>query len=396
MSKRNILLTAAAVFTAGYTTYRAFQAGAACVRPAAPVEHDAARYGATRRLLTLSGIARGVASSALLAYGTTGKALERQVTPAPVWLRPAAFAAGAALLDAFAELPIEFIEDHEVERRYGLSEQTPSSWLTDYVKQQTIGIAVTALLSGLLGAALRRWPRTWPYIATAAALPLLLIANVIVPIFVLPLFNTYVALEGPLEQRLRALAARYGVGDAQILRMNMSKQTKKANAFVIGIAGTHRIVVGDTLVDNFTPGEIEFVVAHELGHYLSKDTWRMIAVGELTAAVTLFGSFLTIGTMKPKQIRRARALAKIQFAALAIAHLLRPAISAYSRSREWAADRFAVSATGTPIIGAAAFRRLRDQNLAEDEQPAWYEFLFSTHPSLRARIAALENAAAKK
>jgi STE24 endopeptidase len=69
---------------------------------------------------------------------------------------------------------------------------------------------------------------------------------------------------------------------------------------------------------------------------------------------------------------------------------IRPAINAYSRSREWAADRFALATTADPRSGAAAFRRLRDQNLAEDEPPAWYEFLFASHPSLGKRIGALD------
>jgi STE24 endopeptidase len=69
---------------------------------------------------------------------------------------------------------------------------------------------------------------------------------------------------------------------------------------------------------------------------------------------------------------------------------IRPAVNAFSRSREWAADRFALATTADPRAGAAAFRRLRDQNLAEEEPPAWYEFLFASHPSLGKRIAALE------
>jgi len=69
---------------------------------------------------------------------------------------------------------------------------------------------------------------------------------------------------------------------------------------------------------------------------------------------------------------------------------LRPLLFAFSRSREWAADRFALDATHDPAAGAAAFRRLRDQNLADEDPPAWYEFFFASHPSLRARIAALE------
>jgi len=71
---------------------------------------------------------------------------------------------------------------------------------------------------------------------------------------------------------------------------------------------------------------------------------------------------------------------------------LRPLLFAFSRSREWAADRFAVAATQNAAAGAAAFARLRDQNLADDDPPRWYETLFGSHPSLRARIAALEHA----
>ncbi len=74
--------------------------------------------------------------------------------------------------------------------------------------------------------------------------------------------------------------------------------------------------------------------------------------------------------------------------------LLRPLLFAFSRSREWAADRFALAATNDPGAGAAAFRRLRDQNLADEDPPGWYELFFSSHPSLRARIGALEPAEA--
>ena len=188
----------------------------------------------------------------------------------PVWLQPSAFALAAGLADALIDLPVDFFEDHALERSYGLTEQTPASWLTDRFKEHAIGTAVSAALAGLFAAALRRWPRAWPSVASAGVFPLLVLANVVVPIYVMPLFNRYTPIEGPLEQRLRALAARYGAGDAEILRVDMSKQTKKANAFVTGIGGTHRIVVGDTLIEHFPLEEIEFVVAHELGHYVPR------------------------------------------------------------------------------------------------------------------------------
>ena len=104
-------------------------------------------------------------------------------------------------------------------------------------------------------------------------------ANVVAPTFVMPLFNKYIPLEGPLEKRIRDLAGRYGVGNATILRFDMSRQSKKANAFVTGVFGTERIALADTLLDEFSDDETYFVVAHELGHYVRRDPWVSIALG---------------------------------------------------------------------------------------------------------------------
>ncbi|HEY9179249.1 MAG TPA: M48 family metalloprotease [Candidatus Baltobacteraceae bacterium] len=388
MKTRNFLLGIAAGVTAGYAAVRAYQAVLILAESAGRRQPDAAEYGALRRTLTISSIARSLAGSASLAYGPLGARLERSVERLPLWLRPMVFVAEVSLLDALAELPVDFVEGYAIERRYGLSEQSGASWFADHVKQSAIGAGIAAALSGALAAVLRKFPRTWPYIATAGMLPLLVLANLAVPLYILPLFNTYEPVTGALERRLRALASRYGVGDAEILRMNMSKQTKKANAFVIGIGNTHRICVGDTLIEHFPEEEIEFVVAHELGHYVARDTWRMIAVGQAASLVILFGAYVADGSRD--QQHDTRKLARIQLWATLLSQLLRPAISAFARSREWAADRFALETTKRPYTGASAFRRLRDQNLAEDEQPGWFEFIFSTHPSLKARIAALE------
>lgn len=394
MKARHFLLGIAAGLTAGYAAARAAESvtilGGVRTR-----RQDAAEYGALRRSLVVTGIARSLAGSASLAYGPIGTRLERSVERLPVWLRPAAFVAEVTLLETLGDLPVDFVEGFGIEHRYELSEQDAASWLADHFKQSAIGGAVACVLSTALAAVLRKYPAFWPYIASAGILPLLLLANVAIPLYVLPLFNKYEPLTGPLERRLRALAERYGVGDAEILRMNMSKQTKKANAFVIGIGNTHRIVVGDTLIEHFPDEEVEFVVAHELGHYVSKDTWRMMAASQLSAMLILFGAFFAERAFQSGQEAgpgETRALARIQLWATLLSQILRPGMTAFARSREWAADRFALKTTQAPQTGASAFRRLRDQNLSEDEQPAWFEFLFSTHPSLKARIEALERA----
>jgi STE24 endopeptidase len=318
--------------------------------------------------------------------------LDRATHAAPVWLRPALFFGPLSLLGALADLPVSFVQGYTLERRFGLSDQSRRAWLADYAKSTLIGAALSAFLGTLLGSAVRRAPRRWPWLAGAGALPLFVAANVIVPLYVLPLFNKFEPVVGSLETRLRRLALRFGVGDAAILRMDMSRQTRKANAFVIGIARTHRIVLGDTLIEHFPENETEFVVAHELGHYVNKDTWRMIGLGELLA-LTLF--FVANAAASPEERARLRdrplLIVRIYALMLVATQALRPLLFAFSRSREWAADRFAIAATHDAQGGASAFRRLRDQNLADEDPPSWYELFFSSHPSLRARIAALES-----
>jgi STE24 endopeptidase len=387
---RKFLLGVAAGFTAGYAAYRGYESLSMLTHPLTKRAQDRAAYGATRRALAVAGIARSVAAAASVAYGAFGERLEHGVERMPVWVRPMAFAAGALIADGIVELPIDFVEGYGLEHRYNLSDQSTASWLSDKAKQEAIAAAVTISLSGIFAAAVRRWPTKWPGVASGGVFPLLLVANIVVPIYILPLFNEYRPIEGSLEQRLRTLAARFGVGDAEILRVDMSKQTKKANAFVIGIGNTHRIVVGDTLIEHFPEDEIAFVVAHELGHYVSKDSWRMIGLGQALAMAVLFGSFAALGESSRDDSAKTSTLARIQWWSLLFSTALRPVVNAFSRSREWAADRFALDATQAAMTGADAFRRLRDQNLAEDQQPAWFEFFFSTHPSLKARIQALQ------
>ncbi len=206
----------------------------------------------------------------------------------------------------------------------------------------------------------------------------------------MPLFNRYEPVTGDLERRIRALAARYGVGDASILRFDMSRQTKKANAFVTGVLGTERIALGDTLVEAFEDDETLFVVAHELGHYVRRDPWLGIAVGTGAIAVTLLFADAALRRTTQRGLTSAAQGARLMFYATLVQLALMPLANAVSRAMERRADRFALAATGDRDAGMRAFRRLGEQNLAEFEPPRWAELLFASHPSLASRIRALE------
>lgn len=338
----------------------------------------------------ITGFARSLAGQAVIAFALADR-LPPAVRTSDRPIVTAAYNAAATLVDAILDTPVDYIERFALERRYGLSDQSLQEWLRERAKATGLGMALgLPVIAGLLSIA-RRFPKTWPIVSSIAAIPILTLLTLVAPVYLAPIFNKFERLEGPLEQRLRRLAGRYGAGNADIFRFDMSRQTKKANAYVTGLLGSHRIAIADTLLDGFNDDETEFVVAHELGHYVAGDTLLSIGIGSLAATFLIFAG-KALALPAGERVASIRGLARFSFTTQLLAALVGPLLAAGSRAIERRADRFALAATGHPEWGIAAFERLREQNLAEDEQPRWAELLISSHPSLRSRIATLREA----
>jgi Zn-dependent protease with chaperone function len=385
-----VALGAATGFSLAFAAVRAAQALRDLREPyPARAGRDPRRYGAEHRALALAGAARGVAGLAVTAF-LIADPLDRALRPLPRPLRAPAFALTMLALDTARDLAADYVEGHVGERVHGTSDQSARGWLADQVKGTAVAAAVIALLVALADAVVTRAPRRWPLIAIAATPPLLAFATVIAPTFVMPLFNRYEPVTGELERRIRALAGRYGVGDAAILHFDMSRRTKKANAFVTGVLGTERIALADTLVESFADDETLFVVAHELGHYVRRDPWLGIALATGATARTLLAADTALRATTKRGLTSPAQGARLAFYGTLVQLALTPPMNAASRAMERRADRFALAATNDRDAGMRAFRRLGEQNLTELEPPRWAEFLFASHPSLASRIQALE------
>src|SRR3954454_16057570 len=185
-----------------------------------------------------------------------------------------AVGAGATVALVVLTLP-ESVIGQQRQRDYGLSNQTWASWTGDVVKATGVSAVLAAVATLLLMALIRRFPRSW-FVGGAVALVLLsVVFEYGSPLVIDPLFNKFTALpEGRLRTSVFDLAHTAGVDVGQVYRVNASRQTTGANAYVTGIGGSKRVVLFDTLIDSFNPAEVDSVVAHELGHVKHRDVPR--------------------------------------------------------------------------------------------------------------------------
>jgi STE24 endopeptidase len=209
----------------------------------------------------------------------------------------------------------------------------------------------------------------------------------------MPLFNKFVPLgdeHKDLADRLVRLAERANTKVRGVFKFDMSKRTKSANAALTGIGNTRRIILGDTLINEFTPDEIETVLAHELGHHVHRDIPFLIGFGTV---LTLLGFYLaSLGMNWAVEyfgftgISDPAAFPALGLILGAFGLITMPLDNAVSRWRESMADDYALQSTGKNQAFASAFTRLANQNLGEVDPEKWVVYLFYSHPPLGTRI----------
>jgi len=290
------------------------------------------------------------------------------------------------------DLPLSFYSGFILERKFGLSNQSFGQWLWDLGKKTLLSFTLSLALLECLYLIMRVDPARWWLWAWAAYAFVSYILGKVFPVLVVPLFYKYGRLENrELEGKVLKLAARFDMPVGNVYSLNLSKTTKKANAAFMGIGRTKRVVLSDTLIDHFTHSEIEVVVAHELGHYKHHDVWRLLAFG-LAASLVAFAvgfwgmgrSVVWLGLSSAADVAGLPLLFLIFYS---VNLILTPLTNGYSRRRERAADVFALKALDTRDVFISCMKKLGEQNLADPEPPAWYEWFFYDHPSIGKRVA---------
>ncbi len=287
--------------------------------------------------------------------------------------------------------PLAWYRGYVLPHRYDMSTQTPKGWWTDELKMLGLGLALGLPVAELLYWFLRSYPETWWLWASGASVLLSLLLGYLLPVVFVPIFYKLEPLDDPeLVERIERLAQKTGTQVAGVYTIDLSSRTKAANAMVMGMGKTKRIALGDTLYDDFTPLEIETILAHELGHQVRHDLELGVIVQSVLQVASLYLAklFLDWGVAYfdftgPGDVA---ALPLLLMATALFSLISMPLVNAYSRWRERRADRYALQVTEAPTAFRHAMKRLANQNLAEMDPPSWVVVLLYDHPPIRTRL----------
>src|SRR6267378_1677842 len=335
---------------------------------------ESRRYHRLQLLLGLTRLALAAAYLVAVLLAGGGQAL-------------AALAAGHTLLG----LPTAWLSSWVLPRRYGLLHQPLRAWLADRAKAAALGAAIGLAGVEVVYALLRATPLWW-LAAAALAFAFAIALTAVLPVWVLPLFYRLTPLaDATLSARLLALADRAGVSAVGVWIADQSRKSRTANAAVIGLGRTRRILLYDTLTAGFRPEEIEAVLAHELGHHAHGDLRRSLLVqGALSLATFWIASHALragVGRFGYAGVADPAGLPWLVLVLAALGLVLTPLVNAFSRYVERQADDFALALTRDPAGFIGAMERLAALNLAERRPHPLKEALLFSHPALDRRIA---------
>ncbi len=288
--------------------------------------------------------------------------------------------------------PLSYYSGFVLPHRFELSTMTLRGWLADRFKGLVLGLIFEVLVVELIYLLLAIQPQLWwLWVALILLFFSVIMAN-LAPVLLLPLFYKFSPLpEGNLKQRLVNLADRAHTRIQGVFTMHMSSKTTAANAALMGLGNTRRIVVGDTMVDHYTPDEIEVVLAHELGHHVHHDIWKLILSQSLFTLAGLYLFNVSLHWIVETQHRYTSLSDPATLPLLLVltgifGFIVMPITNGYSRAIEYRADEYALQATKMIEPFKSAMTRLANQNLAEIEPSPIIEFLFYDHPSIGRRL----------
>jgi STE24 endopeptidase len=295
------------------------------------------------------------------------------------------------LISWIIDFPLDLYSSYFLEHKYELSNQNIRAWIWEGCKKKSIALIFGIVLVEVLYIFLRFDSSRWWLWCWGLWILFSIVINKLVPIIIVPLFYTYTPIDDEtIRSKIVSLVDGTSLKVKNIYALDLSKNTKKANAAFMGLGNTKRVVLGDTLIDNFSVDEIGVVVAHELGHHVHRHILKNMVtsiglsfVAFYAAHLVLRASFEPFGYAGIDDIA-AFPLLCLVFSVFGI--IVMPLQNAYSRAMEREADAYALQRTGNKTAFITTMLKLAEINLSDISPHPLIEFIFYSHPPLKKRI----------
>ena len=353
----------------------------------------AKKYSKTHQILSLTGSIIFYAVLIILVFTGLSKsilALSHSYTSND-YIALLIFLGIIGIAESIINFPLNFYSGYILEHKYDLSNQTLSKYFLEKLKGMILGLVIGIPVMFAFYYILRTFGDNWWLVLGIFMFIVSVILGRLAPTLIMPLFYKFKPIENEgIKNRILELCKKTGVKIQGIFTFDMSKNTKKANAAFTGMGKSRRIILGDTLMNNFSESEIETVFAHEVGHYTKRHILKLMTVSTI---MTFLGLFITaklyeasLGYFGFTSVSDIAAL-PLLFLYLSLYGLITtPITNIQSRKYEWEADTFALQTTKDKGAFISAMEKLADQNLADKSPNKIIEYLFHSHPSLEKRI----------
>jgi STE24 endopeptidase len=357
---------------------------------------EAKRYGRVSLALTLADMALDLAFLALAAF-VLARPIDAWLAgyQSPAWpqsyVRLLALFVAVMGLHMLISLPLSFYSGYVVEHQFGLSNQTPRRWFRNWTLSNSLAMVLGLVLNAGMFWIMWNTGTYWWLITAAAFFVVSVLLGQLAPVLIVPLFYKVEPIENAdLMERMQRLAAGTGLTIEGVYRLGLSADTSKANAMLAGLGRTRRVLMGDTLLDKFTPEEIEVIFAHEIGHHVHRHIPKMIAMG---LAFSLLGFWFLDrvivwwASVPSAADAPTSTLPLVMFTMTAFMMLLSPLQNAVSRHFERQCDRYALARTNNPWAYRSAFEKLAKLNKADPDPNSIEVLLLHSHPPIKERLA---------
>jgi len=361
----------------------------------------AADYTVAKAYLGVLEMLIGVAALLALTLGGVIDLLHLQwarvLEPGGLW-HGVALIASVVVLFALVELPLSIYRTFSIEARYGFNRMTPSLFVVDLAKQALLAAALGIPLLVLVLWLMQKMGALWWLYVWLAWMAFNLLVLLLFPTFIAPLFNRFTKLDDPgLAGRIEALLKRCGFRASGLYVMDGSKRSSHGNAYFTGFGAAKRIVFFDTLLARLAPGEVEAVLAHELGHFKRHHVWKRVAVlfaasfALLWVLGRLIGETWFYAGLNVTTQSTATALLLFVLVTPVFTFFLHPLVSLHSRRHEFEADSYAASHASAAELVRALVKLYQDNAATLTPDPLHSAF-YDSHPPAASRIARLRTA----